>query len=250
MRVTSAMVAALCAGLMVAMTHAQPPAPLRINAVATRQAIGGHMQIATVADLPAGVKWASVTIAILDARSTPITEWKAPATLLSAATMTATFLQNPGHYRLRVTATDTARRTSTAECDVTAILTPIAGGLSVSPIAFGLDGHTFQPRREFTTEPQALARFEVYGGRTGMAVSVTMELATTADGPAIAKLTPTITPTPEPDRFIVTAPVDLRALSSGRYLVRVVAGVDGQPATAFSETFLVGQLKSGINSSN
>ena len=250
MRLTSVMVAALCAGLMVAMAGAQTAAPLRINAVATRQAISGHMQIATVTDLPAGVKWASVTIAILDTNNTTLSTWKAPQTLLSATTLTATFLQAPGSYRLRVTAIDAARRTATAECDVTATLTPIAGGLSVSPIAFGLDGHPFQPRREFTTEPQALARFELYGGKTGMAVSVTMELAAAADTPAIAKLIPTITPTPEPDRFIVTAPVDLSALKAGRYMVRVVAGVDGQPATTFSGTFELGQLKSGINSSN
>ena len=245
MRLTSALVAALCVGLMVALTHAEMPAPLQINAFATRQAISGHMQIATVADLPAGVKWASVTIAILDTRSTPITEWKAPATLLSAQTMTATFLQPPGSYRLRVTAIDTARRKSTAECDVTATLTSIAGGLSVSPIAFGLDGSTFQPRREFTTEPQALARFELYGGKTDMAVSVTMELAASADGPAIAKLTPKITPTPETDRFIVTAPIDLSRLAAGRYVLRAVGGVDGQPATPFNGTFLLGQRAEG-----
>lgn len=245
MRLLRPAAVALLTGLMVAMPRAQPATPLRINAYASRHAGDGRMQITAVADLPAGTKWAGATISVLDERGAPITEWKAPPTLLSTGTLTATMVQDAGHYRLRITATDGARRTSTADCDVTATLTPVAGGLSVSPIAFGGDGSTFAPRGQFANEPQALARFELYGGRTGMAVSITMELAATADGPALAKLTPTITATPEPDRFIVTAPVSLALLAAGRYVVRAVAGIDGQPATTFYGAFLLGQRAEG-----
>ncbi|MEI6244833.1 MAG: hypothetical protein WCQ64_07275 [Acidobacteriota bacterium] len=237
MRLTSALVAALCVGLMVALTHAQAGGVARIDAYATRQSVEGRMQIITSAQLPAGSKWTAATIAVLDTHGKSLVEWKAPATLLSSGELTATFLQNPGAFRLHLTATDSARRSVTADTDVTATLTSIAGGLSVSPIAFGLDGSTFQPRREFTAEPQALARFELYGGKTGMAVSVTMELAASADGPAIAKLTPKITPTPETDRFVVTAAIDLSRLVPAKYVVRSVGGVDGQPATAFQGHF-------------
>jgi len=233
MRVAAAV---LWTGLMVAMPHAQTTA-VGINAYASRHAGDGRVEIAAVADLPAGTKWTAATITVLDERGTQLTEWKAPATLLAAGSLSATLLQNPGHYRVRITATDNARKVSTAECDVVATLTPVAGGLSVSPIAFGSVRSAFLPRRQFATEPQALARFELYGGKTGMAVSITMELAEKADGPSLAKLTPTITPTPEPDRFIVTAPVDLAGLPAGRYVVKAVAGIDGQPVTAFQGVF-------------
>lgn len=241
MRLIRAVAAALLPGLMIATAHAQtvavPRGNISINAYATRQSVDGRMQIMTSAQLPAGTKWTAATIAVLDTHGKSLVEWKAPATLLSSGELTATFLQNPGTFRLHLTATDNARHSMTADTDVTATLTTIARGLSVSAIAFGLDGNTFQPRRQFTTEPQALARFELYGGKTGMAVSITMELAASADGPAVAKLTPKITPTPEADRFIVTAPIDLGALTAGRYVVRAVGGVDGQPATAFQGVF-------------
>ncbi len=240
MRLARFVATALSAGFLIATPSAQA-APIRIEAYAARFSIDGQMQISTVATLPAGTKWTAVVIAVLDARRTKVTEWKAPAKLVSGGPITATFRENAGTYRLRISATDSARHVSTAECDVTATLTPIAGGLSVSPIATGLDGKTFAPRQQFTAEPQALARFELYGGHTGMAVSVTMELAASAESAAIAKLAPKITPTPEPDRFIITAPIDLAGLAAGRYIVRTVVGIDGQPATKFSGTFRLGK---------
>lgn len=237
--------AALLSGLMTAMPHAQGgPAP-RIDAYASRHAGDGRMQITAVADVPAGTTLTAATISVLDTRGIQLAQWKVPAPLLSAHTVTTTFVQDAGEYRVRVATIDSAHRTASADVNVTATLTTVAGGLSVSAIALGIDANTFAPRRQFTNEPQALARFELYGGKTGMPVSVTMELAATGVGPAIARLSPKIAPTAEPDRFIVTAPVNLGGLAAGNYVIRAVAGVDGQPATAFQGTFELGQRAKG-----
>jgi hypothetical protein len=107
-------------------------APIRIDAYAARFSIDGQMQISTVAALPSGTKWTAVVITVFDARGGKVTEWKAPAALLATGTITATFRENTGTYRLRMSATDSVRHVSTAECNVTATLTPVAGGLSVS----------------------------------------------------------------------------------------------------------------------
>jgi hypothetical protein len=49
-------------------------------------------------------------------------------------------------------------------------------------------------------------------------------------------LKPKVVATPEPDRYVVEAEVDLTALSPGRYVIRAITGIDGQPAATLRGT--------------
>jgi len=68
-------------------------------------------------------------------------------------------------------------------------------------------------------------------------VTARMEVAASADGPAIASVQPGGTGTSEPDRFILTAEIPIASLAPGDYVVRAVVSMAGQPEGRVTKTF-------------
>ena len=150
---------------------------------------------------------------------------------LTAPALITAFIEKPGQYRVRVAATDAANRAGTADFDLNATLTPTAGVLSLSSMMIGTNTGGFAPKLQFTTEPSALAYFELYGGKPGMPVSITLELASSLNGPALATLDRQVARSEtEADLFRVIAPINLGTLPPGDYIVRAIVGLDGQPS--------------------
>ena len=204
--------------------------PLRIAAYASRNAGDGKVKIVALAESAGAAKFSAAAIGVYDTANKLVAQWSADAAALTAPALVAAFVQSPGHYRVRVAATDSAGHAGTADYDLDATLTPAAGGLTLSAMVLGTPDNNFTPKLQFGSEPQAVAYFELYGGKQGMPVSVVVELASTLNGPATAQIQPKISGSSEPDKYIIMAPIALGALPPGDYVIRAIVGLDGQPA--------------------
>lgn len=209
--------------------------PLRVQAFSTR--VPGKIRVVVLGEpgVP-GAKLSAAAVGLYDAGGKLVGQWTANPTELTAPALMASFDQNPGAYRARLAVTDTAGRAGAADVAVDANLTPAASGLSLSSILIGTTDGAFAPKLQFTTEPSVTAYFELYGGKPGMPVSIAVELATSLNGPALATLQPKIAASQEPDKYLVTTPINLGALPPGDYIVRAIVGLDGFPATRILRT--------------
>jgi len=141
----------------------------------------------------------------------------------------ATIVVPPGVYRIRVAATDSTGRGGATDVEVAAEMTP-AGTLKLSSLVLGLwRDNTFHPRLQFSTEPVVIAYLDVVGGVAGAPVAAFVEIARTANGPAISTSRLAIESTSDPGRFQASAAVPIGALPPGDYVVRAIVGIDGQP---------------------
>ena len=209
--------------------------PLRVQAFASRAA--GKIRIMTLTETGVpGTKLSAAAVGLYDTSGKLVGQWTATAAELTAPALIATFDQAAGTYRARVAVTDAAGRAGAADVAVDANLTPAASGLSLSSILIGTADSGFAPKLQFTNEPTATVYFELYGGKPGMPVSVAVDLAATLNGPALTTLQPKISASQEPDKYLVTTPINLRALPPGDYIVRAIVGLDGFPATRILRT--------------
>jgi hypothetical protein len=131
----------------------------------------------------------------------------------------------PGSYRLRVVALDTAARPGAAETLVDAGLTTV-GPLSLGSLMLGVsrsEGTKLQ--LEFSSEPTAIASFDIYGGAAGLRMAATLEVARDPDGPPLVTLPLTLTRADE-GRVVATGAAPVGALPPGDYVVRGVIRLD------------------------
>jgi hypothetical protein len=132
---------------------------------------------------------------------------------------------NPGSYRLRVVAIDKAGQVGAAEEAITVGLTPV-GPLSLGSLMLGISRHdTVVPQLQFSTEPSAIASFDIYGGQAGMPMAAAVEVARDAEGPALLSL-PLALRRVDDTRVIATGAVPIGALPAGDYVVRGVIRLD------------------------
>jgi hypothetical protein len=134
----------------------------------------------------------------------------------------------PGTYRLRFAAVDGAGRSGAADYPVEADLTP-AGPLKLGALMIGaLRNNAMSMALQFRDEEKVVGYLEMYGQLTAK-VAARMEVAATADGPAIATVQPGGSGTSEPDRFILTAEIPIASLAPGDYVVRAFVSMGDQP---------------------
>ncbi|MFB3853913.1 MAG: hypothetical protein ACE148_08835 [Vicinamibacterales bacterium] len=127
----------------------------------------------------------------------------------------------PGTYRLRVAAIDAQGRPGVAEEVVEAGLVTV-GPLSLGSMMFGVSRKEgMSPQLEFTTEPTAIASFDIYGGAAGMGLAAIIEVARTTDGQPIVTLPLSLSRAGE-DRVSATTGIPIGALPPGDYIVRGV----------------------------
>jgi hypothetical protein len=208
--------------------------PMRVAGFTT-QGSGGKVKIVAIAESSdASAILATAATALIDEAGRVV----AQATARDAAEipMANAMLVEPGIYRLRVAATDTAGRFGTADTQVVARLTP-AGPLTLSALVLGLsrDGE-LTPKLQFGSEPLAIGSFEVYGTATeGMRVSAVIEVARSLDGPALASSRLALDRASE-DRLVATGAVPIGALPAGDYVVRATIGIEGGESARVTRT--------------
>lgn len=161
---------------------------------------------------------------------------QATATDAAEIPLATAMLVAPGTYRLRVAATDTTGRYGTADVEVVAGLEQ-AGPLQLSALTLGLSRHGgLTPKLEFGSEPMAIGSFEIYGApEAGMRLAATMEVARTADGPAIVQSRLAVE-RGEGDRLVATGAIPIGALPAGDYIVRGVIAIEGGATAKVTRT--------------
>jgi hypothetical protein len=212
--------------------------PLRVTGFAVRAGGDEKLTIVGLFDaINSSVPLTSAAAALLDTTGRILGQWTAQAADLVSMPMTAGFIAPPGPYRLRVAAIDALGRTGVTEYDLLAELTP-AGPLKLGSLVLGISRNgSFRPKLQFADEAAALARLEIYGGQAGARVTVSFELATTLNGPAMITQPGVLDATNEADRFQATAAIPIGGLPAGDFVVRAIVGMEDRPAGRVVRTF-------------
>jgi VWFA-related protein len=217
--------------------------PLRVTGYVSRGATPEEPRIVVYGEaVDAEVALVASSAGLFDQQGRLVAQWTANSTDLGRRASLGALTAPPGVYRLRFAARDADGRTGTADTEIDVQL-PSGSGFTLSSVVLGLSRPmaadapvAFQPRLEFTTEPVAIAYVEVYGGQAGDRVGAQVEMAMSADGPAIVALPLALEPTSEPNRFRATGAVPIGTLKPGDYVVRILVGPEGQPATLVMRT--------------
>ena len=179
------------------------------------------------------VKLAAAAAGVYDQTGKLIAQWTAKPEELQRSPMAAALAIPPGVYRVRVAAVDAQGRAATVDYDLNTELVS-AGVAHMGGLLVGTGGTGFMPQLKFT-EPEVIVYFELYGRPTGP-FGALVEIAATADGPALVEAQPTAAATPVPDKFRFTAKLPIVSLKPGDYVVRAKLAFSGQPTGVLSRT--------------
>lgn len=212
---------------MVKQTTAFRDLPLRVVAYPSRGA-GDNVNIFIMAEpLDPSTKLTAASAAIADKANKATTVTIDDKQLTARPVMTS-LAGPPGPYRVRFAATDANGRAGAVDYTVNAELTS-AGPLKMSGLVVAaLRDKSMAPAMQFKDEATAVGYVEIYGQLTGQ-VSARMEVAATADGPAIKTIQPGGQKTSEADKFLLIGEIPIGDLKPGDYVVRAFVGLQGQP---------------------
>lgn len=195
---------------------------LRASGFTVRQP-DGHLRVGIVVEPADPTTSLSSVGAVLIDRADVVGRWFAPDPL--ERPLLGAIGAAPGTYRLRVVAMDAAGRVGAAE-DVLDVGLTTVGPLSLGSLMLGVSRHdAFAAQLQFSTEPAALASFDIYGGAAGLRMSAALEIAREPDGPAMATLPLALTRADD-SRVVAVGAVPLGALAPGDYVVRGVVKLE------------------------
>lgn len=196
--------------------------PLRVAAFPSREAPDKLKLVALGELVDPSVKLTGAVIGVYDTKGKLVAQSTAPSESLTTMPLMFAAVVPPGTYRVRLAATDASGRSGTADVEIMADLTS-AGALKLSSLLLGSDTGGFKPLLQFKDEPSAMATFELYGKPPGQ-LPLKLELAATADGPALLQAPPAGSGTKDPDRFIISGVFPIASLAPGDYVVRATVG--------------------------
>lgn len=210
--------------------------PLRTAAFTPVDDDPAMMRVVTLTEpVEPGAMLASLVAALFDRDGKAVAQWVATDAELQQRPIVGAMRVPAGAYRLRVAAIDRTGRAGTADYEVN-LDVATSGPLKLSSLVLGLsrDG-AFAPRLQFTTEPVALGYVEMAGAAAGTQVTATLEVAHSANGPAIVAV-PLAIEGAGPNRYTARGAIPIGALPPGDYIVRAMVGVEGHPATRVIRT--------------
>jgi hypothetical protein len=176
------------------------------------------------------VSFSAAAAGLYDVKGKLVAQWTADKGELAPRPMIAALAATPGAYRLRVAVIDSNGRPGTVDYHFRAELES-AGPLKLSAIALGVARPNFQPRLQFGSEAAAMGYFEIYGmPPRASELTVKMEIAAGADGPALVTSAAKLQPTEDDARRLAIAPLAIASLTPGDYLVRAIVNINGRPA--------------------
>ena len=203
--------------------------PLRAAAYASRNAGDDQLKVVTLFEpSDSSTKLTSAAVGLFDAKDKLIRQWTAePADFNSSPIMSA--LTAPaGAYRLRVAAVDESGRSGTVDSDLRAELLG-ADPLRLSTLLLGVpqNGKIAAKLLFSEADPAVAAYLEIYGPAAGQ-LAATIDLAPSAETPAIATVPATITVSKSGDLRAAYGGFTISGLQPGDYLVRVNVTLDGK----------------------
>jgi hypothetical protein len=171
------------------------------------------------------VKLSEVIISVVTSSGEVAGQWTARPADLARMPLMAAMPVVPGTYRVRVAAVDERNRAGVAE--YVADTLQGTGEVKMSGLVLGVSpSGQFTPKLLFTNEPTAVAYLEIYNARPTANVHVTLELASSPDGPAVAKIPAQMS---AGQTHTAVGQIPLGSLPAGDTLVRAVVTVDGAP---------------------
>jgi hypothetical protein len=205
--------------------------PLRSTSYASRMPAGADVRVVSMFEaLDAGATLASVSVGLFDSKGTLKAQWTAQKDDLAKRPARADLQVPPGVYRVRVAAVDANGRAGTTDEEIRA--EPIrADPLTLSALVLGTQqqGGGFAPRLEFTHEAIAIGLFEIYGVPKAGNVTVSLDMAQTPEGPALASAETQVTPGSSDDARRAFGGFAIDNLAPGDYIMRAVVTLDGKP---------------------
>jgi hypothetical protein len=202
--------------------------PLRAAAFTSRGDEGAALKVIAIAEpMDPSVGIVAAAMGLIDARNRLVHQWTAAEADLASGRLFAAFPTSQGSYRLRVAAIDKAGRHGTVEYPFTAELGS-AGAFKLSAIVLGVPrNNSFEPKMMFGEEQAAVVYLELYGRAREPVVR--LEIAESAEGPAIVGVPARITDTSDADRRVAIGALPIASLFPGDYLVRAIVTDDGKP---------------------
>lgn len=200
--------------------------PLRAAATTSRHT-DGQVKLLVQIDAPDDATLGAAMVSLFDETGRMVVNNSATPSELRGRSGLLAVAAPEGRYRLRLAASDTANpaRLGTVDLPVEVGLVP-AGPLRMSGLVLGqARPEGFTPRLEFSNDLSGVGMIELYGGKAGMQVGVAFEVARTTGGPPLATMPGALSPTSEPDKFVVTATIPVGALPPGDYEVRALVAV-------------------------
>lgn len=168
----------------------------------------------------------SAAIGVYAADGTLVAQWASTPGGPVSSPIAGALSVATGRYRVRVAVTTTDGRAGVLDQDLDAILDG-RGRWVVSSLVLGLSREgVFVPRLQFSNEPVAIGRVEIFGPVPPRGL-VRFELARTPDGPAIVSVAGTLTATDDPDRHLSTGALPIGGFLPGRWIVRAVVAPEG-----------------------
>jgi hypothetical protein len=173
---------------------------------------------------------AAASVGLFDEKNTLKRQWTAEAADLAKRPVTAALTAPPGTYRMRVAAIDKTGRAGTTDYDLKAEV-PRADPLKLSALVLGTQqqGGGFAPRLDFANESIAIGMVEIYGVPKGGAVTVQLDVATTAEGAPLAAAQTQVMAGRTEDMRVAFGGFSIATLEPGEYLMRAVVHLDGKP---------------------
>jgi len=205
--------------------------PLRAAAYASPGQSGDEVRLVALFEgIEPAASIAAASVGLFDEKGTLKKQWSAEKGDLVKRPVLAALTAPPGVYRMRVAAVDASGRAGTADYELKAEV-PRADPLKLSALVLGTQqqGGGFAPRLDFANEAVAIGMVEIYGVPTGGDVSVMLDVATTADGTALATAQTTVTPGRTEDMRIAFGGFSVASLEPGDYLMRAVVSLNGKP---------------------
>jgi hypothetical protein len=204
--------------------------PLRAAAYASRHAGSDELKVVALFEALDAARLTSASVALFDEKNTLKRQWTAQASDFTTQPVMAALTAPAGVYRLRVAAVDDSGRAGTADYELTAELSR-ADPLKLSALVLGTQqqGGGFVPLLDFKDAAIAIGLLEIYGAAANGAVTIDLDVASTPDGPPLAKAETTVSP-PRPDGVrTAIGGFNIANLSPGDYLMRAVVSLDGKP---------------------
>lgn len=210
--------------------------PLRTSAYTAIDPGTKTLRVITITEpVDPATTFSTLVAALFDQDGKAVSQWSATAEEMKGSPVIGAMPAEPGVYRLRVAAIDATGRAGTADYEFEAE-TVQTGPLRLSSVILGLSREgRFLPRLRFTSEPVAIGYLEMEGAAAGTPISAALELARTANGPALVTL-PLSIEAAGPNRYTARGALPLASLAPGDYIVRAIVGVQGHPPTRVVRT--------------
>jgi len=201
--------------------------PLRVGGYASRNQPGdAKLKVIAMMQPLETVSLTAASAGLVNSEGRLVAQWTAQPEELKQSIVFAALLADPGEYRLRMAATDSAGRAGAADYQIHVGLHQ-ADTVQVSEAwTFSTATGQLMPALEYRGDETAMVLFELYG-QPPAGFFAKIELAKTEDGPALQN--PQLQAAPGGEGFFrITGQFPLGELEPGDYVARITLGTSPQ----------------------